>query len=82
MEEFVILKMVWMVCELVVEGYQVISLSFGEFDFDIFDYIKEVVKQVFDDGYIKYIFVFGLLELWDVICCKFKCDNNFDFKFG
>lgn len=80
MEEFVIIKMVQMACDLAVEGYEVISFSFGEFDFDILDYIKKVVKKVFDDGYIKYMLVFGLVELCKVIQMKFKCDNGLEFE--
>lgn len=40
-----------------------VKLMFGEFDFNMFEYVKVVVKKVIDDNYFYYIGMVGLLEL-------------------
>lgn len=66
--------------ELRAQGYDVISLSLGEPDFDTPDFIKEAAYQALKDGYTKYTPVAGLPELTKVISEKFKRDNGLDYK--
>lgn len=74
------LKMARMARELRAQGYDVISLSLGEPDFDTPDYIKEAAYQALKDGYTKYTPVAGLPELTKAISEKFKRDNGLDYK--
>lgn len=74
------LKMARMARELRAQGYDVISLSLGEPDFDTPDFIKEAAYQALKDGYTKYTPVAGLPELTKVISEKFKRDNGLDYK--
>jgi len=62
------LKMARMGRELRAQGYDIISLSLGEPDFDTPDYIKEAAYQALKDGYTKYTPVAGLPELVKAIC--------------
>lgn len=74
------LKMARMARELRAQGYDVISLSLGEPDFDTPDYIKDAAYQALKDGYTKYTPVAGLPELTKAISEKFKRDNGLDYK--
>jgi aspartate aminotransferase len=62
--------------ELQSQGKDIISLSLGEPDFNVPDFIKEAAKKAIDDNYSKYMPVPGYLDLREVICHKFKRDNN------
>ncbi len=80
MEESATLKMTQMARDLESKGYDVISLSIGEPDFDTPSHIKEAAKKALDDGYTKYTPVPGLPILKEAIQTKFKRDNNLDFE--
>jgi aspartate aminotransferase len=62
--------------ELQSQGKDIISLSLGEPDFNVPDFIKEAAKKAIDDNYSKYMPVPGYLDLREAICHKFKRDNN------
>ena len=66
--------------ELAAQGVDVISLSFGEPDFQTPQYIKDAAKQALDEGYTFYSPVPGYPELRQAICDKLKRDNNLDYK--
>ena len=62
------------------QGVDVITLSAGEPDFDIPDYIKEAAVNAINENYHKYSPVDGYLDLKKAICKKFKRDNNLDYS--
>ena len=62
------------------EGIDVISLSLGEPDFNVPDFIKSAAKKAIDDNYSKYTPVPGYLDLREAIAHKFKRDNGLDYK--
>jgi aspartate aminotransferase len=66
--------------ELAARGVDVISLSFGEPDFQTPQYIKDAAKQAIDEGFTFYTPVPGILELRQAICDKFRRDNDLDFQ--
>lgn len=76
------IKMAQKARDLKSKGYDVISLTLGEPDFDTPDFIKEAAMQALRDGYTKYTPVPGLLELREAICRKFKRDNHLDYEVG
>lgn len=39
----------------------------GELDFNIFEYVKKVVKEVIDVNFFYYIGMFGLLDVCEVV---------------
>ena len=61
------------------QGIDVITLSAGEPDFDIPDYIKDAAVDAINENYHKYSPVDGFLDLKKAICKKFKRDNNLDY---
>lgn len=65
---------------LAAQGVDVISLSFGEPDFQTPQYIKDAAKQAIDEGFTFYTPVPGIPELRQAICDKFRRDNNLDYK--
>ena len=65
--------------ELRAQGKDIISLSLGEPDFAVPDFVKEAAKQAIDQNYNKYSPVDGYLELKEAICEKFKKDNNLNY---
>lgn len=65
--------------ELRAQGKDIISLSLGESDFAVPDFVKEAAKEAIDQNYNKYSPVDGYLELKEVICEKFKKDNNLTY---
>lgn len=79
MAESETLKMARMARELKAQGFDVISLSLGEPDFDTPVHIKDAAKKALDDGYTHYTPVAGLPELTEAISKKFKRDNNLDY---
>jgi len=66
--------------ELAAQGIDVISLSFGEPDFQTPQYVKDAAKTAIDEGYTFYTPVPGYLDLRQAIAAKFKRDNNLDYQ--
>jgi aspartate aminotransferase len=66
--------------ELQEQGYDVISLSLGEPDFDTPGYIKEAGKEGIDQNYTHYMPVAGYTDLREAISAKFKRENNLDYS--
>jgi len=66
--------------ELAAKGVDVISLSFGEPDFQTPQYIKDAAKKAIDDGFTFYTPVPGIPELRQAICDKFRRDNDLHFQ--
>ncbi len=62
------------------KGFDVISLTLGEPDFDTPQHIKDAAKKALDDGYTKYTPIPGLVSFREAIVAKFKKDNNLDFN--
>lgn len=62
--------------ELRSQGYDIINLSIGEPDFIPPAFILKSAKQAIDNGFHYYTPVSGYEELREVICNKFKRDNN------
>ena len=62
------------------QGIDVITLSAGEPDFDIPDYIKLAAIDAINENYHKYSPVDGFLDLKKAICKKFKRDNDLDYQ--
>lgn len=65
--------------ELRAQGKDIISLSLGEPDFAVPNFVKEAAKEAIDQNYNKYSPVDGYLELKEAICEKFKKDNNLTY---
>jgi len=74
------LAMAAKVRELKAEGKDIISLSLGEPDFTIPDFVKQAAIEAINQNYNAYTPVDGYLELRQAICQKFKRDNNLDYK--
>jgi len=54
--------------ELKNRGFDVISLSIGEPDFNTPDYVKEAAKKAIDDNFSKYPPVSGYEDLRAAVC--------------
>lgn len=65
--------------ELKGQGKDIISLSLGEPDFAIPDFIKEAAIEAIHQNYSKYSPVDGYMELKEAICEKFKKDNHLTY---
>lgn len=65
--------------ELKAQGYDIISLSIGEPDFNTPDYIKEAAKKAVDDNFTKYPPVPGYNDLREAISKKFKEENGINY---
>jgi aspartate aminotransferase len=65
--------------ELKAKGFDIISLSLGEPDFDTPDYVKEAAKKAIDDNYSKYPPVPGYNDLREAISNKFKVENGITY---
>jgi len=61
------------------QGKDIISLSLGEPDFNVPDFVKEATKKGVDDNYSKYMPVPGYLDLREAIANKFKRDNGLTY---
>lgn len=61
------------------KGIDVITLSAGEPDFNIPDYIKDAAIDAINNNFHKYSPVDGFVELKKAICTKFKRDNNLEY---
>jgi aspartate aminotransferase len=68
--------------ELRAQGRDIISLGFGEPDFDTPDHIKKVAIEAIWAGKTKYPPVDGTAELKSAIVQKLKKENNLDFEAG
>lgn len=66
--------------ELIASGEKVINLSVGEPDFDTPDFIKQEAIKSLNEGFTKYTDSSGIKQLRQVICEKFKRDNNLDYE--
>lgn len=73
------LAMAAKVRELKAQGKDIISLSLGEPDFNVPDFIKSAAIKAIDENYSSYPPVDGYLELKEAICKKFKRDNNITY---
>ena len=62
------------------KGIDVITLSAGEPDFNIPDYIKDAAIDAINNNFHKYSPVDGFVELKKAICTKFKRDNNLEYE--
>ena len=62
------------------KGVDVITLSAGEPDFNIPDYIKDAAIDAINNNFHKYSPVDGFIELKKAISTKFKRDNNLDYN--
>ena len=65
--------------ELSAQGFDVISLSLGEPDFNTPQHIKDAAKDAIDNNFSYYTPVAGIPELREAIVKKFKRDNNLHF---
>ena len=65
--------------ELKGQGKDIISLSLGEPDFAVPDFVKKAAIEAIEQGYNKYSPVDGYLELKEAICEKFKKDNGLTY---
>ena len=65
--------------DLKAKGYDIISLSLGEPDFDTPAHIIGAAQKALSEGYTRYTPVPGLLEFREAISRKFKRDNDLDY---
>ncbi len=80
MTESATLEMTRLSRELKDKGYDVITLSIGEPDFNTPEPIKEAGKKAIDDNYTHYPPVPGFPELREAIAKKLKRDNGLEFN--
>lgn len=66
--------------ELKKQGYDVVGFGAGEPDFDTPIPIKEAAIAAINAGHTKYTPATGLLELRELICKKFREDNNLEYS--
>ncbi len=66
--------------ELKAKGFDVISLTLGEPDFDVPVDIKEAAFTAINENYSHYSPVPGFLDLREAVAHKLKRDNNLDYK--
>ncbi|MDR3272435.1 MAG: pyridoxal phosphate-dependent aminotransferase [Flavobacteriaceae bacterium] len=66
--------------ELKAQGINVVSLTLGEPDFNIPEFVRESAVKAINDGVKSYTPVPGYIELRQSISKKFKRDNNLDYK--
>jgi aspartate aminotransferase len=66
--------------ELRAQGREIISLGFGEPDFDTPDHIKQAAIQAIADGKTKYPPIAGTPALKDAIVTKLRRDNALEFS--
>ena len=76
------IKMAKLGRELAAKGVDVISLSFGEPDFQTPDYVKEAAKKAMDENFTYYTPVSGYPELRKAIAAKLKNENGLDYDFS
>lgn len=66
--------------ELKAKGIDIISLTLGEPDYDVPEFIKNAAKKAMDEGFNSYTPVPGYIELRQAIANKFKRDNNLIYE--
>jgi len=66
--------------ELKAKGFDIISLSLGEPDFNTPDHIKTAAKKAIDDNFSKYPPVPGYQDLRVAISKKFKEENGLNYS--
>ena len=66
--------------EMKAKGFDVISLTIGEPDFNVPENIKKSAFRAIEENYSHYSPVPGFLELREAVSLKLKRDNNLDFK--
>jgi aspartate aminotransferase len=66
--------------ELAQQGFDVVSLSLGEPDFDTPDSIKQAAKDALDNNITHYPPVNGFLEVRKAVAAKFKRDNGLHYS--
>jgi aspartate aminotransferase len=66
--------------EMKSKGFDVISLTIGEPDFNVPENIKEAAFSAIEENYSHYSPVPGYIELREAVSLKLKRDNNLDFK--
>ncbi len=66
--------------ELKNQGFDVISLSIGEPDFNTPDYVKEAAKKAIDDNFSKYPPVPGYDDLRSAISVKLSRENGLNYS--
>lgn len=74
------LAMASKVRELKESGADLVSLTLGEPDFHVPDFVKEAAIQAINDNYHAYPPVSGYGDLKDAIALKFKRDNNLTYN--
>ncbi len=67
--------------ELKAAGKDVITLTLGEPDFQIPDFVRQEAINAINEGYKSYTPIPGYPELRKAISHKFKRDNNLDYPF-
>ena len=66
--------------ELKAQGRDIVSLGFGEPDFDTPEHIKDAAIEAIEAGQTKYTQVDGTPELKAAIIAKFRRDNELTFE--
>jgi aspartate aminotransferase len=66
--------------EMKAKGFDVISLTIGEPDFNVPDDIKKSAFTAIEENYSHYSPVPGFIELRQAVSFKIKRDNNLNFK--
>lgn len=66
--------------KLKAEGKDIVSLSLGEPDFTIPEFVKKAAIQAIEDNYHAYSPVDGYMELKEAVAEKFKRDNGLDYR--
>lgn len=79
MAESATLKMARLAGELKEQGKDIISLSLGEPDFNVPDFVKDAAKKAIDDNFSHYPPVPGYKDFREAICAKFKRENGLDY---
>ena len=79
MEESKTILMARLTRELKAQGKDVITLSLGDLDFDMPDYIKQAAHQAIDQNYSHYPPVEGYGDLLEVISKKFYEQTGFSY---
>ncbi|MEX0798478.1 MAG: pyridoxal phosphate-dependent aminotransferase [Bacteriovoracaceae bacterium] len=79
MAESATLKMARIAGELKEQGKDIISLSLGEPDFNVPEFVKEAAKEAIDDNYSHYPPVPGYKDFREAISEKFQRENNLSY---
>lgn len=80
MAESATLKMARLAGELKEQGQDIISLSLGEPDFNVPEFVKDAAKKAIDENYSHYPPVPGYKDFRKVISDKFKDENGLDYS--